>query len=69
MSEHRKEGMNMGCIGIVGTGFVADLYMRSLATFPDLRSRQGVRHQPSAPWSILHPLEYLCGAKPRTIAR
>ena len=27
----------MGCIGIVGTGFVADLYMRSLATFPDLR--------------------------------
>lgn len=24
-------------IGIIGTGFVADLYMRSLATFPDLK--------------------------------
>ena len=37
MSAHRKEGINSGCIGIVGTGFVADLYMRSLKTFPDLR--------------------------------
>src|SRR5262245_45083338 len=26
--------MTMGAIGIVGTGFVADLYMRSLKTFP-----------------------------------
>ena len=37
MSAHRKEGINSGCIGIVGTGFVADLYMRSLKTFPDLK--------------------------------
>ena len=27
----------MGSIGIVGTGFVADLYMRSLKTFPELK--------------------------------
>ena len=27
----------MGGIGIVGTGFVADLYMRSLKTFPELK--------------------------------
>src|SRR3974377_825857 len=29
--------MNLGNIGIVGTGFVADRYMRSLETFPELR--------------------------------
>ncbi len=29
--------MNLPCIGIVGTGFVADLYMRSLRTFPELK--------------------------------
>ena len=29
--------MNLRCIGIVGTGFVADLYMRSLKTFPEIR--------------------------------
>ena len=29
--------MNLSCIGIVGTGFVADLYMRSLKTFPEIR--------------------------------
>jgi predicted dehydrogenase len=29
--------MNLGGIGIVGSGFVADLYMRSLKTFPDLK--------------------------------
>jgi predicted dehydrogenase len=28
--------MNFGTIGIIGTGFVADLYMRSLKTFPNL---------------------------------
>src|SRR5262249_42629546 len=27
----------MGKLAIVGTGFVADLYMRSLKTFPDLK--------------------------------
>jgi len=29
--------VNLDRIGIVGTGFVADLYMRSLRTFPELR--------------------------------
>ena len=29
--------MNLSGIGIVGTGFVADLYMRSLQTFAELR--------------------------------
>jgi predicted dehydrogenase len=29
--------MNLGSIGIVGTGFVADRYMRSLMTFPELK--------------------------------
>ncbi len=32
-----KGGMNLGRIGIVGTGFVADLYMRSLKTFPKIK--------------------------------
>ena len=30
-------GNNLSRIAIVGTGFVADLYMRSLETFPDLK--------------------------------
>ena len=29
--------MNLPTIGIVGTGFVADLYMRSLKTFPEIK--------------------------------
>ena len=31
-------GINLSFIGIVGTGFVADLYMRSLKTFPEIRA-------------------------------
>ncbi len=35
----------MTVVGIVGTGFVADLYMRSLATFPDLVVKAAYDHQ------------------------
>lgn len=38
----------MTAIGIVGTGFVADLYMRSLAAFPDLRLQAVHDRDPAA---------------------
>jgi predicted dehydrogenase len=36
-TQHEKRVGESGSIAIVGTGFVADLYMRSLASFPGLR--------------------------------
>ena len=37
LAETCRTGVNLSRIGIVGTGFVADLYMRSLQTFAELR--------------------------------
>jgi len=36
----------MGAVAIVGTGFVADLYMRSLKTFPGLTVRSAYDRNP-----------------------